>query len=245
MLEAFSTLVASIRSIAAYVSVSLWVLLFGPPGILISILFNRPEVLYCLGRGGVRLGLGLVGITYRTTGQEYIQRDRSAVYCVNHSSNIEPPILYMVLSILHPKLKVLYKSEIHRIPVLSKGFDIVGFVPIKRNNRSESIRAIDKAAASLRDGNSFLIFPEGTRSKTGELQPFKKGGFIMAIKGKSAIVPMAIQGTRTAMRKGSLIIKPITVSVRIGPPIEVDGVGIEQRDALIKQGRTAVEALLG
>ena len=244
MVEAFRTMVAAIRSLVAYVSVSLWVLILGPPGMLLAVVFDWPEVLYWLGRGGVRLGLASVGITYRVTGQEYIQRDRAAVYCVNHSSNVEPPILYMALSVLHPRLKILYKAEIHRIPVLGRAFDIVEFVPIERQNRTESIRAIDAAAALLRGGNSFLMFPEGTRSRTAELQRFKKGGFIMSIKGQAAIVPMAIQGARAAMRKGSPIIRPVTVRISLGPPVEVAGADIADRDDLIEQTRTAVQALL-
>ena len=110
----YRTVVAAIRSLLAYVSVSLWVLLLGPPGMLLAVLLDWPEVLYWLGRGGVRLGLTSVGITYRVAGLEHIQRDRAAVYCVNHSSNIEPPILYMVLSCLHPRLRILYKAEITR-----------------------------------------------------------------------------------------------------------------------------------
>ena len=244
MVELYRTVVAAIRSLTAYVSVSLWVLLLGPPGMLLAVLFDQPEVLYWLGRGGVRLGLTSVGITYRVAGFEHIQRNRAAVYCVNHSSNIEPPILYMVLSCLHPKLRILYKAEIHKIPVLSHAFDIVGFVPIERENREKSMRAIEQAAAALRAGNSFLMFPEGTRSRTGKLQRFKKGGFLMALKGKATIVPVAIQGTRAAMRKGSPIIRPVTVSVRLGPPVEVAGVTLDQRGDIITKTRTAIQGLL-
>ena len=244
MVELFRTITAAIRSLVAYLSVSLWILFLGPPGMVLAVLFDWPHVLYLLGRWGVRLGLATVGITYRVGGQEHIQRDRAAVYCVNHSSNIEPPILYMSLSVLHPRLRVLYKSEIHKIPVLSRAFDIVGFVPIERRNREHSMRAIDEAAAALRDGNSFLIFPEGTRSRTGQLLRFKKGGFILAIKGKASIVPVAIQGTQAAMRKGSPIIRPVTVSIRFGPPIELGSSQITQRDQLIARTRSAVEGLL-
>ena len=244
MAESYRTVVAAVRSLTAYVSVSLWVLLLGPPGMLLAVLFGWPEVLYRLGRGGVRLGLTSVGITYRVAGREHIQRDRAAVYCVNHSSNIEPPILYMVLSCLHPRLRILYKAEIHKIPMLSRAFDIVGFVPIERQNRDQSMRAIEQAVAALRAGNSFLMFPEGTRSRTGELQRFKKGGFLMALKGKATIVPVAIQGTRAAMRKGSPIIRPVTVSVRLGPPVEVAGVTLDQRDEIITKTHTAVQNLL-
>ena len=241
--ELLRTVVAAVRSLVAYVSVSLFVLVLGPPGMLLAALFDRPHVLYWLGRGGVRLGLASVGITYHVVGRQHIQPDQ-AVYCVNHSSNIEPPILYMVLSDLHPRLRILYKAEIYKIPVLSRAFDIVGFVPIERQNREQSTAALDRAAEALRAGNSFLIFPEGTRSRTGELQRFKKGGFIMAIKGRATIVPMAIQGTRAAMRKGSPIIRPVSVSVQLGPPIELEGASVAHRDELIKRTRTAVEALL-
>ena len=159
----------------------------------------------CIGSGVVvvRLGLSTVGIRYRVAGEQYIQHDRAAVYCVNHASNIEPPLLYLVLAALHPRLRILYKAELRAaIPVLRSAFDVVGFVPVERSNREQSMRAIDAAANALRHGNSFLIFPEGTRSRTSKLLPFKKGGFIMAIKGGAEIVPMAIQGTRAAMRKG-------------------------------------------
>ena len=120
----------------------------------------------------------------------------------------------------------------------------MGFVPIERRNRVQSTVAIEQAAAALRDGNSFLIFPEGTRSRTGELLPFKKGGFILAIKGQATIVPVAIQGTRAAMHKGSPVIRPVTVSVRLGEPIETEGLGLSDRDALIARTRGAIQGLL-
>ena len=85
------------------------------------------------------------------------------------------------------------------------------------------MRSIEAGAASIRSGNSFLIFPEGTRSRTDELLPFKKGGFIMAIKAQAPIVPVAIQGGRAAMQRGSAIIRPVTVSLRVGEPIETAG----------------------
>lgn len=238
------TIVAAVRSLAAYVGVSLWVLLLGPPGMLLAICLRRPDVLYRLGRGGVRLGLASAGIRYRVAGREHVQRGRAAVYCVNHTSNVEPPILYMALSALHPRLRILYKAEIHTLPVLGRAFDIAGFVPIDRADRERSRRAIDQAAAALRAGHSFLIFPEGTRSRTGRLQPFKKGGFVMAIKGGAPVVPVAIRGARAAMQKGSPIVRPVTVSVRVGPPVELETGTLAERDRLIARTRAGVEALL-
>ena len=106
------------------------------------------------------------------------------------------------------------------------------------------MRAIDEAAEALRDGNSFLIFPEGTRSRTGELQRFKKGGFIMAIKGRAALVPVAIQGTQAAMQKGSPIIRPVTVSIRFGSPVEFGNAEMADRDKLIELTSKSVKLLL-
>ena len=107
--------------------------------------------------------------------------------------------------------------------MLVQAFDLGGFVPLERGNREQSLPAIDRAGEALREGNSFLIFPEGTRSRTGELLPFKKGGFIMALKGQAPIVPVAISGARDAMRKGSFVIQPVTVRVRFGEPVETAG----------------------
>ena len=239
-----STLIAAVRSLATYVAVSLYVLLLGPPFLLLALATGNALTLYRVALGGVRLGLWLSGITVRVRNPENIQRDRAAVYAVNHASNVEPPILYETLSDLFPRLRVLYKAELRKLPILVRAFDLAGFVPLERGNREQSLPAIERAAEALRDGNSFLIFPEGTRSRTGELLPFKKGGFIMAVKGQAPIVPVAIVGARDAMRKGSLIIRPVRVTVSFGAPVPTTGLTLEDREPLISAVRGAVATLL-
>lgn len=242
MKGAFETAVAAVRSLAAYVGVSLWVLVCGPPGMLLAMATGRPDALYVLGRMGVRIGLGAAGIRCRVAGREHIQLRRAAVYCVNHASNVEPPILYMALAALHPRLRILYKAQIHKLPVLGRAFDMAGFVPIERRSPRRSMQAILQAAAAVRAGNSFLVFPEGTRSRTGELQPFKPGVFLIAERAGAPLVPVAIQGTRAAMRKGSPLVRPVTVSVRIGAPVE--SAGTEGETTLMERTRAAVAELL-
>src|SRR3954468_7625260 len=239
-----STLIAAIRSLATYVAVSLYVILLGPPILVLALATRRPLTLYRVALGGIRLGLWLSGITVDVRHPEHVQRDRAAVYAVNHASNVEPPVLYATLSVLFPRLRVLYKADLRKLPILVRAFDLAGFVPLERGNREQSLPAIERAADALREGNSFLIFPEGTRSRTGELLPFKKGGFIMAIRGQAPVVPVAIAGTRAAMRKGSLIIRPVAVTVSFGPPIATAGLTLDDRDKVIAETRTAVAALL-
>jgi 1-acyl-sn-glycerol-3-phosphate acyltransferase len=208
---------------------------------LLAILFGWKGLLYALGHGGVRLGLFLSGISYRVAGIECLPRDRAAVYCSNHQSNVDPPVLF---DALHARMHILYKAEIDRIPILARAFRLGGFIPVDRRNKEAAMRSIEAGAASIRHGNSFLIFPEGTRSRTADLLPFKKGGFIMAIRARAPIVPVAVQGGRDAMRRGSWIIRPVTVSIRVGQPLETTALAVGDRDMLIDRVRAQIVALL-
>jgi 1-acyl-sn-glycerol-3-phosphate acyltransferase len=239
-----SVVLAAARSLAAYLCVSLYVLVIGPPAILLALAIRSPALLYAAGIGGVRLGMWLSGLHYVAEGEEHILRDRAAVYVVNHASNLEPPIIFALLRPLHPRLSVLYKAELRKLPILVWGFDLAGFVPLERANPGQSLPAVDRAAEALRHGTSFMIYPEGTRSRTGELLPFKKGGFIMAIKAEAPIVPVAINGARDAMRKGSPIIRPVTARVRLGAPLETRGATIEDRDRIIAEVRGRIARML-
>lgn len=232
-----------LRTFATAVVIPLYVLIVGPPALLWALLSRNPSVLFTVGAAGVRLGFALTGLRLRVVGDEHIQPG-GTVYAANHSSNIDPPALFVALERLFPRVAVLYKAELRRLPVLVWAFDLGGFVPVERANPDQSRPAVERAAESLKAGTSFFIFPEGTRSRTGELLPFKKGGFLMAIKARAPIVPVAISGGRDAMRKGSHVIWPAVVTVEFLPPIATAAATFDDRDAVVATVRQAIEAAL-
>jgi 1-acyl-sn-glycerol-3-phosphate acyltransferase len=239
-----STFLPAVRSVIAYLFVSSWVLVIGTPALIIGILTGAQRHLYFLGILCVRIAMAMLGIRVVVVGREHIQRGRAALYCVNHASNVEPPILFAVLRELTPGLKVVYKAVLRKLPILGRGFDVVGFVPIEREHRERATQAIDKGVDTVRAGHSLLMFPEGTRSRTGELLPFKRGAFVLAIKGQVPVVPMAIHGADRAMRKGSPIIWPTVVRVHLGAPVDTTGLTLDDRQTLADTVRARVAALL-
>jgi 1-acyl-sn-glycerol-3-phosphate acyltransferase len=232
--------VAAFRSIVTYLAILVYIAIVAPVALVVGAWLRWKRGMYALGHGGVWLALTLAGIRYRVVGREHVPA-HAVVFCSNHESNVDPPVLFEAL---HPQLHVLYKAELHNFPLMGTVLDVGGFVAVDRGDRDKALASIAEGARSLRAGNSFLIFPEGTRSRSGELLPFKKGGFIMAIEAQVPIVPVAVRGGRAAMRKGSAFIRPVHVSVRIGAPIPTAGLTVDDRHDLIKRVRDEVQKLL-
>ncbi len=236
--------VAAARSAAAYAYVSLYIALVGPPATLLARFLGNGALLFTLGHFGAEVGLRIAGVRYRLLGGERIPAGRPVVYCANHQSNLDPPIVFRALRPFHPHLRILFKSEMRKLPVFGRAMEQVGFVPVERGSREQSVAAVNAAIEAVRGGHSFLVFPEGTRSRTGELLPFKKGGFILAIGAGAPVVPLAVDGARNAMTPGSKVIRPTEVLIRVGQPIETSGLGFEDRDTLVEETRCQIKRML-
>jgi 1-acyl-sn-glycerol-3-phosphate acyltransferase len=137
------------------------------------------------------------------------------------------------------------KKEVRKAPFLGRSIQECGHIFIDRSDRRAALDSLIGLRERLAKEKPIIImFPEGTRSATGELQPFKKGAFVLAMEAGADIVPTAVVGSRAIMRKHSLLIHAGTITVRFGDPIPVAGVSTKERDQLIQDSREAVARLL-
>ena len=159
-----------------------------------------------------------------------------------HESLYDIPAL---LATLPGQTRFLTKRALFRIPLLGWSLRAGGFVTIDRENLGNARDSFSEAVASLREGVSVLVFPEGTRSSTGELLPFKRGGFLLALKSGLPIVPVAVTGSRAVRRKGSYVIHPGRIQVSYGVPITTEGLGVSRRRELSARVRSEILRLSG
>ena len=225
-----------IRATFVTIVTLLYILVVGFPYLIHAWLTKNTDRIYQIGMTGARLAIWLSGVRLEVEGLEKIPHGRAAIYMPNHQSNCDPPA---VISILPPVL-VIAKQEFFRVPVLGTAMVYRGFIPLDRKNRERSIAAVERAVGSMKAGNSFLAFPEGTRSPDGRLQAFKKGLFVMAIKAGALIVPISVSGARKVMPKGQFVIHPGRVRITIHDPISAADYAPEERGKLIERTRQAI-----
>lgn len=230
-----------IRSLCVLTFALAYTVLAGGPMLLFTMASGNSDPIYHVGIFGARMAARLAGARVSVQGREKIPEHRTVVFMANHQSNCDPPALMGLL----PPVLILVKKEFLRVPILGRAMRLRGFIAIDRKCREKSRRAIDDAAKLLAEGYSFLVFPEGTRSADGRLLPFKKGGFIMAIKAAAPIVPVSISGSFKIMSKGKLAMRPGVVRITFHNPVETQGFTLEQREHVEAAVRGAILSGLG
>ena len=207
------------------------------PIFVICLVIRRREPLLAYARGVLRFGRFILGLGVFVTGREHLAGRTPRVFMANHTSFVDGPLVFVLAP---EKLRVIMKKSLFRIPILGPGMKYVGFVPVDRGGGGGKAGS-DRAAAVMRaEGRSFLIFPEGTRSRDGEIQAFRRGGFFLALGAQSPIVPVSISGAFHIMPRGRWIPRRGTVDIIFHPPVETAGAGPNDIDALMEKVWNAV-----
>lgn len=229
-----------IRTAIVAILLSLLTLIAGPIMLLVTFIIRTPGPIYWVGSRGVFFIAWLVGMRVKVKGREKIPSG-TVLFVANHTSFVDA---CPIVQALPRRVSILAKKSLFQVPVIGWAFRLAGFVPVDRSNRETAIESVDLAAERMKQGSSFLAFPEGTRSYDGRLLPFKKGVFVMAIKAGAKIVPMAASGVHLIMPKKSLKIRPGNVLVRFGDPIDASEYTLAQRGQLSDRVRLAMAKLL-
>jgi len=184
--------------------------------------------------------------TYRVRSQAVFDQRftsfRPCVYVANHQSQFDVPALVVAMP---ADFRMVAKRELLYIPIFGWALWLAGFIFIDRTDREKAIRSLERAMRTLSRGISIVVFAEGTRSPDGRLLPFKKGGFVMALKAGVPIVPVSIRGGRDVLPKGSLRVKPGAIEVVFGAPIQTSTYTLDTKEALIATVRDRIAAGLG
>ncbi len=227
-----------IRSLFAHIFWALATLIAGPIVLPWTLISGNVRPLYRVGRWIGWTGVRIAGVRVETEGLDKLDHNGTYIFMSNHTSNLDPPIL---LPLIPRRTSVLVKRELFRIPILGPAMRLVSLVPVDRTNRDRAIESIREAENVLRSGINMMIYVEGTRSPDGQLLPFKKGPFYLAMETGVPIVPVTIVGAHELQPKGQLLSRTGKVRVVFHPPIESKSA---DRDTLMNLVREKIASAL-
>jgi 1-acyl-sn-glycerol-3-phosphate acyltransferase len=200
-------------------------------------LSGNPSFIYSASFFGLRVAGLICGVSVTIRGKEKIDRQQTYLFLSNHQGNFDGPILVWASG---RELRAVVKKEMMSLPVLSSVMRQLKFVPIDRTDPAKARASIEQAACYLKKGISFFAFPEGTRSRDGRLNPFKKGVFHMALQAGVPIMPVTINNTRMIQPPDTYSMQPGEVEIIFHDPIPTKDLTIEDRDYLVEATRTAI-----
>ncbi|MCX8118863.1 MAG: 1-acyl-sn-glycerol-3-phosphate acyltransferase [Desulfobacterota bacterium] len=172
------------------------------------------------------------GVKVRVEGLERIKGSGPFIFMANHQGSYD---IFALLGYLPFHFKWLAKKELFSIPFLGWTMNAAGYISLDRQGTRETVEAMNQAAQKIREGMSVVIFPEGSRSPDGSIQPFKKGGFTLALKARVPIVPISIAGSREIMPKEKWAASPGEIRIRVGEPIETESYSTRDRTVLMER----------
>src|SRR2546425_2359249 len=215
-----------LRTIFIGVFLPLYIIIAGIPLLIYTVISKNPAALYWAGVRGVMFFVRAVGVRVRVAGTERIPHG-TCLFVANHTSSADAPA---VVGAIPRRIVILLKKSLFNYPIVGQAFHLAHFIPVERSKRDSAIESVEKAIEAMRAGQSFLIYPEGTRSPDGRLQGFKKGAVVMAIRAGVPIVPMVCSGSHRVMEKRSLVIHPGEIVVEFLEPIDASQYSLEERE---------------
>ncbi|MGC1359925.1 MAG: lysophospholipid acyltransferase family protein [Silvibacterium sp.] len=225
---------AALTLLVVYLALGIPVAIFGIPWTIVT---GDISLVYRCAMAIMRVGLRAARIRVGVEWCAPLDPARKYLFFSNHLSNLDAPVL---LPLLPGRTSVFIKRSLMKIPVLGYGMKLANFIPVERNGRLESAKqSVEAATSVLAAGVHVTSFVEGTRSPDGQLLPFKKGPFYLAMESGAAVVPVTIRGTERLMRKGSLKVHPGLVRVIFHAPVEPKNYAT--REELMAAVRAAIQ----
>jgi 1-acyl-sn-glycerol-3-phosphate acyltransferase len=235
-----SFLVALVRTLAAGLFLAVYILLPGSLFTLFALATGSVERLYRMGVSGAQIALRIAGVRVQAEGVEHIPPG-VCLFVANHVSNLDPPV---VVGRIPRRVALLAKQEVFRIPILGFALRLARFIPVDRADSAAARASAALAVQSLREGMSYLVFAEGTRSRDGRLGSFKRGSLALAIEARARVVPVSVIGTWKLLPRSAFVIRPGMARVVFHPPVDASAFSMEQRQALAEHVRGVIAASL-
>lgn len=216
---------------------ALILLVVAPPVIIVCRLLNRREWLYPWAHFGGRLWLRLSGTDWNIKGLEKLDPNRTYIFAANHRSYLDTSVLF---NCINRRIGLFAKKELLKVPIFGYGMGYVNIMAIDRSSLERAATTVRAATDKIRSGRSFGVFVEGRRARPGELLPFKKGAFYMAVETGTPVVPVVFKNTDELMGKGTGEAKPGTIEVVFLDPVEVEGLSGEDVKGLTEKVRMLI-----
>ncbi|MET0753802.1 MAG: lysophospholipid acyltransferase family protein [Pyrinomonadaceae bacterium] len=232
-----SRFIGKLRYWWCWFAAAMLLLVVGTPSLLFLWAINRKLWLYPIANWGAEMWLKACGARVEVKGLENLEADKSYVFISNHRSYLDTAAIFRYAG---KNIGLVAKKELLKVPVMGQGMGFVNVIAIDRTNPERARQSMKKAREVMENGYSFGVFVEGTRAMPGELLPFKKGAFHLALQTEAPIIPVAFKNTDWMMGKKTGVLFPGTIELVLLPPIETKNCTEKDLQELLKKTREAI-----
>jgi 1-acyl-sn-glycerol-3-phosphate acyltransferase len=227
-----------IRSILLWISIVISTIGLSTLAFITFPFDRNGNIVHHYARWWAKMQLLVSGVRVKVKGLEHLGKKTPSIYMCNHQGNYD---IFVLLSCLPVQFRWIAKKELFAIPILGWAMGAANYISIDRSGKREAFESIERAAGKIKGGISVVIFPEGTRSRDGSIQPFKRGGFTLAIKSGVPIIPITINGSRDVMPRHSMRVRPGEIRITIDRAIETTRHSRRERNVLMEKVKETLE----